>query len=38
MLSLFLITVVLLAVTRWVYHLPESVKPPRPNTRKEPKP
>lgn len=40
MLSLALITVALIAITRWVYHLPEdhTPRPPRPNTRKEPKP
>ena len=37
MLSLALITFTLIAVTRWLYHLPETAKPPRPNTRKEPK-
>lgn len=37
MLSLLILTVALIAVTRWLYHLPETAKPPRPNTRKEPK-
>lgn len=40
MLSLALITFTLIAVTRWLYHLPERQEPKCPwnATRKEPKP
>lgn len=39
MLSLFILTVALIAVTRWLYHLPVTARRRRyrPNTRKETK-
>ena len=40
MLSLAILTIALIAVTRWLYHLPEHRAPKSPwnATRKEPKP